>query len=44
VALEPAGREIIVYLRNNTHHVLDVGMVTRLEVSSRNGLHLKKKS
>ena len=44
VALEPAGREFIVYLRNNTHHVVDVMMVTRLEVKSRNGVHTKKKS
>jgi len=37
------GREFIVYLRNNTHHVVDVMMVTRLEVKSRNGVHTKKK-
>jgi hypothetical protein len=37
VALEPAGREIIVYLRNNTHQIIDVLMITRLEVGVRNG-------
>jgi len=37
VALEPAGREIIVYLRNNTHQIIDVLTVNRLEVGTRNG-------
>lgn len=44
VALAPTGRELIVFLKDNTHHVVDVMMVTRLEVKSRNGLHAKKKS
>ncbi len=37
VALEPAGREIIVYLRNNAHQIIDVLTVNRLEVGTRNG-------
>jgi len=37
VALEPAGREIIVDLRNNTHQIIDVLTVNRLEVGTRNG-------
>jgi len=44
VALGPTGREMIVFLRDNTHQIVDVAMVTRLEVRSRNGLHTKKKS
>jgi hypothetical protein len=43
VALEPAGREIIVYLRDNSHHIVDVLLVTRLEVKARNGAHQRKK-
>ena len=42
VALEPAGREMLVYLANNSHHIVDVMMVTRLEMKARNGA-LKKK-
>ena len=38
VALEPAGRELIVYLQNNTHHIVDVMLITRLEVKARNGV------
>ena len=37
VALEPAGREIIVYQRDNTHQILDVMLITRLEIKARNG-------
>ena len=36
-ALEPAGRELIVYLQNSTHHIVDVMLITRLEVKARNG-------
>jgi hypothetical protein len=43
VALEPAGRELIVYLPNSSHHIVDVLLVTRLEVKSRNGTHQKKR-
>ncbi len=35
VALEPAGREIIVYLPDNSYQILDVLLVTRLEFESR---------
>ena len=44
VALEPAGREMIVYQPDNTHQIVDVMLVTRLEVQARNGSHLKKKN
>ena len=37
VAVEPAGREMIVYLPDNSHHIVDVMLVTRLEVKARNG-------
>ena len=37
VAFEPAGRELIVYLRDNTHQIIDVLMVTQLEIEARNG-------
>jgi hypothetical protein len=43
VALEPAGREIIVYLRDNSHHIVDVMLVTRIEVKTRNGAPRKKR-
>ena len=43
VALAPTGREMIVFLPDNTHHIIDIPLVTRLEVKSRNGLHPKKK-
>jgi hypothetical protein len=43
VALEPAGREFIVYLSDGTHQIVDVMMVTRLEVARPNGIHAKKK-
>jgi len=44
VAIEPAGREIIVYQRDNTHQIVDVPMITRLEVASRNGPSARKKT
>ena len=44
VALEPAGREIIVYQPDNSHQIVDVMLVTRLEFQARNGSHLKKKN
>ena len=43
VALEPAGREIVVYLPDNTHHIVDLMLVTRLEVKARNGTTRRKK-
>ncbi len=43
VAFEPAGREIIVYLADNSHQIVDVMLVTRLEVASRNGARPKRK-
>jgi hypothetical protein len=44
VALEPAGREIIVYRPDNTHHIVDVPLITRLEVRPRNGARSRKKT
>ena len=37
VALAPTGREMIVYQPDGDHQIVDVMMVTRLEVSARNG-------
>ena len=35
VAVEPAGRELIVYLPDNSHHIVDVPLITRLEINAR---------
>ena len=43
VALEPAGRELIVYLRNNSHHIIDVPLITRIEAKERNGTGKKRR-
>ena len=43
VALEPSGRELIVYLPDDSHHIVDVMLITRLEVKARNGTHPKKR-
>ena len=43
VALDPAGREMIVYLKNSSHQIMDVMLVTRLEVKARNGIHKKQR-
>ena len=43
VAFEPAGRELIVYLPDNSYQVVDVMLVTRLAVSARNGARARKK-
>jgi len=43
VAVEPAGRELIVYQSDNSHQIVDVLLVTRLEGQARNGAHPKKK-
>ena len=37
VALGPAGREMIVYQPDNTHQIVDVMLVTRLEILAKNG-------
>jgi len=37
VALAPTGRELIVYLSDGDYQIVDVMLVTRLEVSARNG-------
>ena len=37
VALEPAGRELLVYAPDNTHHIVDAVLATRLEVRGKNG-------
>ena len=44
VALEPAGREIIVYQSDNSHQIVDVLMITRLQVKGKNGVQHGKKS
>ena len=43
VALEPAGREMIVYLRDSSHHIVDVVLITRLEIKASNGKIKKKR-
>jgi hypothetical protein len=43
VALAPSGRELIVFQRDDSHQVVDVMLVTRLEVKAGNGAGLKKK-
>lgn len=37
VALAPTGREMSVYQSNGDHQIIDVLMVTRLELAARNG-------
>ncbi len=37
VALAPTGCEMIVYLPNGSYEIVDVMLVTRLEVAARNG-------
>ena len=44
VALDPAGREMIVYQPDSSHHIVDVMLVTRLEVKARNGSGLRKRT
>ena len=39
VALAPTGREMIVYQTDGDYHVVDVMLVTRLQVLTRNGAH-----
>ena len=43
VALDPIGREMIVYLADGSHQILDVLLVTRLEVKAANGVPSKKR-
>jgi hypothetical protein len=38
IALEPGGRELSVYLRDNTCHTVDVMLVTRVETKSLSGI------
>jgi hypothetical protein len=42
VALNPSGREIIVFLPDGSHQLIDVLMITRLEIKAANGVHRKK--
>jgi len=37
VALAPSGRELIIYLADDSYQVVDVLMVTRLEILAANG-------
>ncbi len=43
VALDPGGREMIIYQPDSSHHIVDVMLVTGLEVKARNGSGLRKK-
>ena len=43
VALAPTGREMIVYLPDGDYQVLDLLLVTRLEVSAKNGARKPRK-
>jgi hypothetical protein len=43
VALEPAGREMIVYLPDSSHQIVTLAMVTRLEVPAPNGTTRRKR-
>ena len=43
VALAPTGREMIVYLSDGDFQVLDLMLVTRLEVSAKNGTRKPRK-
>ncbi|HEY0457075.1 MAG TPA: hypothetical protein VGE41_11920 [Verrucomicrobiae bacterium] len=44
VAIEPAGRELIVYQSDNSHQIVDVLMITRLQVKDKNGVQPGKTS
>ena len=37
VALSPTGREAVVYQPNGSHQIVDVMLVTRLEIGAKNG-------
>lgn len=43
VAIGPTGREMIVFLPDDSHQILDTMLITRLEIQVRNGAHSKKK-
>jgi hypothetical protein len=43
VALAPPGREMIVYLPDGDYQIVDVVLVTRLQVSARNGARKPRK-
>jgi len=43
VALAPTGRELIVYLSDGDYQIDDVMLVTRLEVSAKNGARKPRK-
>ena len=43
VALAPTGREMIVYLPDGDYQIVDVMLVTRLEVSAKNGARKPRK-
>lgn len=42
VAIDPTGREMLVYLPNGTHQIVEVMLVTRLEMKA-NGAAKKKR-
>ena len=43
VAIAPTGREMIVYLPNSSHQIVDTTLVTRLEVSSKREIRKRRK-
>lgn len=43
VAIAPTGREMIVYLPNGSHQIVDTMLVTRLEVSSKREIRKRRK-
>jgi hypothetical protein len=43
VAIEPAGREAIVYMADSTHEIVDVALITRLEVQGADGTTRRRK-
>jgi hypothetical protein len=43
VALDPRGRELIVYLPDSSHQIVDAMLITQLEVEASNGASSKKK-
>jgi len=43
VALDPSGREMIVYLPDSSHQIVTLSLVTRIEVPAPNGKTTRKK-
>jgi hypothetical protein len=43
VAIAPTGREMIVYLSNGSHQIVDAMLVTRLELSAKRGARKRRR-